>query len=73
MKERQFVLVLNWWAESNGSLSPKEINDLFRALTMPTLSDSLDGSHASGSHQGYRAGAVKAYPERRGSNEPNYG
>jgi len=47
-----FVLVLNWWAESKGSLSANEINDLFRALTIPTLSASLDSSDASGSRQG---------------------
>jgi AcrR family transcriptional regulator len=33
-----FVLVLNWWVESNSPLRPKEVNDLFRALTLPTLS-----------------------------------
>jgi len=47
-----FVLVLNWWAESKGSLSANEINDLFRALTIPTPSASLDSSDASGSRQG---------------------
>ena len=33
-----FVLVLNWWVESDSSLSPTAINGLFRALTIPTLS-----------------------------------
>ena len=33
-----FVLVLNWWVESDSSLGPTEINGLFRALTIPTLS-----------------------------------
>jgi AcrR family transcriptional regulator len=33
-----FVLVLNWWAETDSPLKPKEINDLFCALTAPTLS-----------------------------------
>ena len=33
-----FVLVLNWWVESNSPLSPKEVNQLFRALIVPTLS-----------------------------------
>lgn len=33
-----FVLVLDWWVESNGALSPKDIDGLFRALTLPTLS-----------------------------------
>jgi hypothetical protein len=37
-----FVLVLNWWVESNSPLSPKEVNDLFRKLTLPTLSACLD-------------------------------
>jgi AcrR family transcriptional regulator len=37
-----FVLVLNWWVESNSPLSPKEVNDLFRALTIPTLMACLD-------------------------------
>jgi AcrR family transcriptional regulator len=37
-----FVLVLNCWAESNSPLSPKEVNQLFRALTIPTLSADLD-------------------------------
>lgn len=38
-----FVLVLNWWVESNSPLSSKEINDLFRALILPTLSGGTDG------------------------------
>lgn len=37
-----FVLVLNWWVESNSALRPKEVDGLFRALTLPTLSVSLD-------------------------------
>jgi AcrR family transcriptional regulator len=37
-----FVLVLNWWAETDSKLSPKEINNVFRALTIPTLSSYLD-------------------------------
>jgi len=32
-----FVLVLNWWIESRSPLSPKEIDDSFRALVLPTL------------------------------------
>lgn len=32
-----FVLVLNWWVESRSPLPPKEINNLFRALILPTL------------------------------------
>jgi AcrR family transcriptional regulator len=37
-----FVLVLNWWVESNSQLSATEVNSLFRALTIPTLSAGLD-------------------------------
>jgi AcrR family transcriptional regulator len=32
-----FILVLNWWAESRSPLPPKEVNDLFRALILPTM------------------------------------
>lgn len=32
-----FVLVLNWWVDSQCRLPPREINDLFRALALPTL------------------------------------
>jgi len=32
-----FVLVLNWWIESRSRLSPRELNDVFRALALPTL------------------------------------
>lgn len=32
-----FVLVLNWWVESRSRLPPAEVNDLFRALVLPTL------------------------------------
>lgn len=32
-----FILVLNWWVESRYPLSAKEVNDLFRALILPTL------------------------------------
>jgi AcrR family transcriptional regulator len=32
-----FILVLNWWVESRSPLPPKEVNDLFRALIVPTL------------------------------------
>jgi AcrR family transcriptional regulator len=31
-----FILVLNWWVENESPLPPKEINDLFRALILPT-------------------------------------
>ena len=32
-----FVLVLNWWVESDSSLSPRQADDLFVALVVPTL------------------------------------
>lgn len=32
-----FVLVLDWWNDSRCSLAPKEVDDLFRALVLPTL------------------------------------
>ena len=32
-----FVLVLNWWLDTKMRLTPKEINDVFRRLTSPTL------------------------------------
>ena len=32
-----FILVLNWWLESRSPLPPKDINDFFRALIVPTL------------------------------------
>jgi hypothetical protein len=37
-----FVLVLNWWVDSNSQLRPKEVNDVFRALTLPILSDCVE-------------------------------
>jgi AcrR family transcriptional regulator len=32
-----FVQVLNWWMDSRSALAAKEVNDLFRALILPTL------------------------------------
>jgi len=32
-----FVRVLNWWLDKKMRLSPKEINEVFRRLTLPTL------------------------------------
>jgi AcrR family transcriptional regulator len=32
-----FVLVLNWWVETDNALSSGEINDLFRGLVQPLL------------------------------------
>jgi AcrR family transcriptional regulator len=37
-----FILVLNWWVESRSPLPPKEVNDLFRALIVPTLAATSD-------------------------------
>lgn len=37
-----FILVLNWWVESRSPLSPKEVNDLFRSLILPTLAAILE-------------------------------
>jgi AcrR family transcriptional regulator len=32
-----FIQVLNWWMESRSPLPAKEVNELFRALILPTL------------------------------------
>jgi AcrR family transcriptional regulator len=32
-----FILVLNWWVDSRSKLSPKQVDDLFRALILPML------------------------------------
>lgn len=32
-----FILVLNWWMESRSPLSPKDVDDVFRALILPML------------------------------------
>jgi AcrR family transcriptional regulator len=37
-----FVLVLNWWVESDSQLKPKEVNEMFRGLIIPTLAACLD-------------------------------
>jgi AcrR family transcriptional regulator len=37
-----FILVLNWWVESGSPLPAKEVNDLFRALTLRTLAAASD-------------------------------
>jgi AcrR family transcriptional regulator len=36
-----FVLVLDWWIEQKLPCSPKEVNNLFRALVMPILSEKV--------------------------------
>ena len=37
-----FVLVLNWWVESDSPLKPKEVNEVFRGLIIPTLAACLN-------------------------------
>jgi AcrR family transcriptional regulator len=37
-----FCLVLNWWLESRSPLPPKDVNDLFRALILPTLAGTVE-------------------------------
>jgi AcrR family transcriptional regulator len=37
-----FTLVLNWWIESRSPLKPGEINDVFRALVLPTVTAASD-------------------------------
>ena len=37
-----FILVLNWWVESRSPLTANEVNDLFRALILPTLTADSD-------------------------------
>jgi AcrR family transcriptional regulator len=32
-----FILVLNWWVESKSTLSPREADDLFLSMVLPTL------------------------------------
>jgi AcrR family transcriptional regulator len=32
-----FVLVLNWWVESKNTLSPREVDDMFLSMVLPTL------------------------------------
>jgi AcrR family transcriptional regulator len=36
-----FTLVLNWWVESGSHLSAEDVNQLFRALMVPTLASIL--------------------------------
>jgi hypothetical protein len=37
-----FILVLNWWVDSRSKLSPKQVDDLFRALILPTLASTSE-------------------------------
>ena len=36
-----FLLVLNWWAESGEPLPARKVNDVFRALTLPAVTEVL--------------------------------
>jgi len=36
-----FVLVLNWWVESDSPLPPREADNLFRGLIEPSLAEAL--------------------------------
>jgi AcrR family transcriptional regulator len=37
-----FILVLNWWVESRSTLSPTQVDDLFRALILPTIASTSE-------------------------------
>jgi AcrR family transcriptional regulator len=37
-----FIAVITWWSQYKKPLAPAEINALFRALVIPTLTDSLN-------------------------------
>jgi Transcriptional regulator len=37
-----FILVLNWWVDGRSKLSPKQVDDLFRALVQPTLASTSE-------------------------------
>jgi AcrR family transcriptional regulator len=37
-----FILVLHWWVDSRSSLPPREVNDVFRALILPTMAAALE-------------------------------
>jgi AcrR family transcriptional regulator len=39
-----FLLVLDWWTRSKHALTPREADDLFRALVLPTLAAAESGS-----------------------------
>lgn len=40
-----FIRVLDWWVESRSRLSPREVDDLFLALVLPTLVAAVRGDH----------------------------
>lgn len=37
-----FFVVLDWWVDNQSRLSPREVNDVFRALVLPALRQALD-------------------------------
>ena len=39
-----FILVLNWWVDGRSARPPKDVNDLFRALIVPTLAATTGGA-----------------------------
>jgi len=39
-----FILVLNWWVGSNNRLSPREADDLFLSMVLPTLAATTEGT-----------------------------
>ena len=41
-----FILVLDWWCESDSQLSPSEVDDLFLALVRPVMAVSGDSTGA---------------------------
>ena len=36
-----FILVLNWWVESDSSLPPNEVNALFHSLVLPSIENAF--------------------------------
>jgi AcrR family transcriptional regulator len=39
-----FVLVLNWWVESGNKMTPAQVDEVFRALVLPSLAEALGGA-----------------------------
>ena len=37
-----FVLVLDWWIERGRKMPPEEVNEMFRALVLPSLAAAID-------------------------------
>jgi AcrR family transcriptional regulator len=53
-----FILVLNWWVDSKSPLLPRQVDDLFLALVLPTLASAsiphLGGEPSSGGSRVHR-------------------